>query len=81
MKLHTFAPVLLAGGMSVMALAGGAGVAQAQPDINPPPAPGILDFVTGQNPALFVDPQDEGGPGANSDGVGMVCQNLFARCR
>jgi hypothetical protein len=72
---------LLAGAMSVLALAASTGVAHAQPDPFQPPTPGILDLLVTSTPALFVDPADEGGPSVNSDDVGMVCENLFARCR
>ena len=80
MKLHTCARGLLAGAMGVMALTGGAGVAQAQPDPIPPPAPGIIDQLLTETPDLFVDPRDEGGPSTDWGGVGMYCQNLFIRC-
>ena len=90
MKLHTCARGLLAGGllaggllagaMSVMALAGGTGVARAD-DTVPAPVPGIIDQLLTQTPVLFVDPADEGGPATDSNGVGMYCENLFARCR
>ncbi len=81
MKPHRLAPILVAGGMSVMALAGGAGVAHAQPDPVEPAVPGIIDQILTQTPILFVDPSDEGGPANNGDGVGMYCENLFAHCR
>jgi hypothetical protein len=86
MKLHTCARGLLAGGllagaMSVMALAGGTGVAHAEPDPVPAPAPGIIDQLLTQTPVLFVEPADEGGPSTDWDGVGMYCENLFVRCR
>jgi hypothetical protein len=83
MKRHTCARGLLVGAMSVIALGASTGVAQAQPELpepNPQPAPGIVDlFLT--TPDLFVDPRDEGGPGSDSDRVGMYCENLFVRCR
>jgi hypothetical protein len=79
MKSRRFAPMLLAGGLGVMALASGAGVARA--DTDGTPAPPIIDQILTQTPALFVDPADEGGPASNSDSVGMVCENLFAHCR
>ena len=86
MKVHTFARgllagALLAGAMSIMAPAGGTGVAHAAPDPFLPPTPGIIDQILTQTPALFVDPADEGGPSNNWDGIGMYCQNLFVRCR
>ena len=81
MKPHRFAPILMAGAASVMALAGGAGVAHADSDPFAPSGPGIIDQILTETPALFVDPADEGGPSNNWDGVGMYCQNLFVRCR
>lgn len=81
MKPRRLAPMLMAGAASVMALAGGAGVAHADSDSFAPSGPGIIDQILTQTPALFVDPADEGGPSNNWDGVGMYCQNLFVRCR
>jgi hypothetical protein len=81
MKLHRLGRGLLAGGMSVMALAAGTGVARADPDTAPPPAPSIIDQLITLTPGLWVDPVDEGGPSANWGGAGMYCENLFARCR
>ena len=80
MKLRSFAPILLAGAAAVMAVAGGAGVANADSDPFMP-GPPVIDQILTQTPALFVDPADEGGPSSNSDGVGMACENLFAHCR
>jgi hypothetical protein len=73
--------VLVAGAMSVVALAGGTGVANAEPDPFSPPSPGIVNQIDTETPALFVDPADEGGASLNWGGVGMYCQNLFVRCR
>jgi len=82
MKRHRFARGLLVGGMmSFLALAGGTGAAQAQPDPFVPPVPGIIDQLLTSTTALFVDPADEGGPSANWGGVGMYCENQFVRCR
>jgi len=78
MKFHNRA--LLAGAMSVMALAGGTGVARADENPIVPSGPGIIDQILTQTPALFVNPSDEGGPSGNSDAVGMYCENLFVRC-
>jgi hypothetical protein len=80
MKLRMCAGGLLAGAMGIAALAGGTGVAAAQPDPIPPPTPGIIDLLLTETPDLFVDPRDEGGPSAAWGGVGMYCQNLFVRC-
>ena len=80
MILHACARGLLAGAlMSVMALAGGTGVARADPDDVGEPS--IIDQIITQTPALLVDPADEGGPSTDWDGVGMYCENLFARCQ
>jgi hypothetical protein len=67
--------------MSVMALMGGTGVAHADTDLFAPPGPGIVDQILTQTPVLFVDPADEGNPSIGSNGVGMYCENLYARCR
>jgi hypothetical protein len=79
MKLRVCTLGLLAGVLSGIAVAGGAGIARADPD--PAPAPGIIDQILIETPDLFVDPRDEGGPGSNSDAVGMYCENQFVRCR
>ena len=81
MKLHTCARGLLAGAISVVALAGGTGVAHADSDPFLPPGPGIIDQLLTSSPALLVDPRDEGGPSTNWGGVGMYCENQFVRCR
>jgi hypothetical protein len=81
MKLRVCALGLLAGVLSGIAVGFGAGVAHAFPDPDPAPAPGIIDQILIETPDLFVDPRDEGGPGTNSDRVGMYCENLFVRCR
>lgn len=80
MHRRSFAPILLAGAVTVMAGASGGGIANA--DADPfTPGPPIIDQILTQTPAWFVDPSDEGGPASNSDGVGMACENLFAHCR
>jgi hypothetical protein len=81
MKRRMCAGGLLAGAMSLAALAGGTGVAQADSDPFAPSGPNIIDQILTQTPALFVDPADEGGPSTNWDGVGMYCENQFVRCR
>jgi hypothetical protein len=80
-QLHMLVLGLLTGGMTVMALAGGTGVAHAQPDPINPTVPGIIDQLLTESPALFVDPADEGGPSIGWGGVGMYCENLSVRCR
>ena len=82
MKLHTCARGLLAGAMSALALAASTGVAHADTDAFGTPTPGIIDqLMTQQNPALFVNPNNEGGPSVKWGGTGMYCQNLNVRCR
>ena len=87
MILRTCARGLMAGATSVMALAGGTGVAQAQPDLDPPPVPSPVDQMPvdqtlpqTQTPMLLVNPSDEGGPATDWGGVGMYCENVFVQC-
>jgi hypothetical protein len=77
MKLLACARGLLAVAMSVMALPGGTGVAQADDPI-PPPVPRI-DQLLQQTP-VFSNPANEPGPEPNWDGVGMYCTNLYVVC-
>jgi hypothetical protein len=81
MKRHMCARGLLVGAITVTALAASNGIAHADGDAFTVPTPGIIDLITAENPAWFVDPRDEGGPAADWGGVGMYCQNLFVRCR
>ena len=81
MKRHLCARGLLVGAMSVAALAASTGTANADSDIFGAPTPGIVDFLVANTPALFADPGDEGGRKADSDTVGMYCENLMVRCR
>jgi hypothetical protein len=81
MKPHTCARGLLAVAMSVMALAGGTGVAHADSDPFTPAGPEIINQILTQTPALSVNPTDEGGPSVGWGGVGMYCENQFVRCR
>ncbi len=80
MKLRRCARGLLAGGIIVTALAGGAGIASADPQPSPTPAPGRINNLLPQNPVLFPNPNVEGGQGGNWSGKGMYCQNLGVRC-
>jgi hypothetical protein len=80
MKLHAGARGLLAGAMSVMVLAGGTGVAQAEPDPNPPSVP-EGDQPLPELSVLFANPNNQQIPPVNWDGVGMYCQNLQVTCR
>jgi hypothetical protein len=78
-KFHAGARGLLAVAMSVMALAGGAGVAQAEPDPTQPPVPEI-DRSLPQPPFLFRNPANQHLPPVNWDGAGMYCLNLHVTC-
>src|SRR5260370_24830311 len=70
MKLHRCALRLLAGGIGVLALAGGTGVARAQPEPSPPPVPSIIDQLVTDTPALAVDPSAEVCPSTQWRGGG-----------
>lgn len=80
MKLHACTRGLLAGAISLMALAGATGVAHADPDPTPPPVPDI-DQSLPDLPILFANPANQQLPPVNWDGVGMYCQNLQVTCR
>ena len=67
--------------MSLIAFAGGVGVAQAQPDPVLPPVPPPIDPLGPLNPGLFVDPNDEGGPSPVTGGFGRFCENWWVHCR
>jgi hypothetical protein len=67
--------------IGVMALAGGTGVARAQPEPNPPRVPPIIDQLITSTAILWVDPRDKGGHQPGWGRVGMYCENLFTRCR
>lgn len=79
MTLRTCARGLLASTMTVMFLAGGAGIAHAEPDPDPPPLPPVNQWV--QIPRTFVNPSNQGQPTDDSGDVGMVCENLLVACR
>jgi hypothetical protein len=82
MKPHSYARGLLVVAITVMAVAGGTGVAHADGDPLMPSGPGILDqMVRESNPALVVDPANKGGPSHPRGGVGMRCENPRAQCR
>jgi hypothetical protein len=81
MKLHGHSLKLVAAVMGLCAIMGGSGLAHAQPEPSPPPAPSIIDQLITTTPALSVDPGDEGDQSIPWGGVGMFCQNLFVRCR
>jgi hypothetical protein len=80
MKPRSYAGVLLAGAISVVALAGGTGAAYADPS-TPPMPPTLSQLETADAPSLFTNPADRSRPlQKNWDGFGMYCQNLFVRC-
>ncbi|WP_142282717.1 hypothetical protein [Mycobacterium aquaticum] len=79
MSGRKWALALLVG--AALAATAGSGLAHAQPDPAVPVIPSILDQLVTSGPALDVDPSDQGGRSKYSDDVGMVCQNLTARCR
>jgi hypothetical protein len=79
MKPHGFARESLAGALAVMALAGGTGVARADPQFDPTQP--ITDPLPTHIPGLTADPSDMGGAVNDWGGVGMFCQNQFVRCR
>ncbi|OBK44305.1 hypothetical protein [Mycobacterium sp. 1081908.1] len=81
MKRRPFVLALVAGGMTAMTLVGGAGTAQADPVDPFTPGPGVIDRILTETPDLYASPRDEVGPSGRSDRIGMVCQNLYARCR
>lgn len=79
MRRHRWALGLCA--VCAVGMAGGTGLAHAQPDPSQPIVPSIIDQLLTSTPALSVDPNNEGGPLSELGGVGMVCQNLTVRCR
>lgn len=81
LQRHTCARGLVVGAISVAAFVAGTGVANADPDPFSPSAPGIVDLIVADTPALSVDPADEGGRSTDWGGVGMYCENMFVRCR
>jgi hypothetical protein len=83
MSLHKFALGLCAGLIGVTALAGGTGVARADPEDATPP---IIEDLLIVNPPLSQDPRSLDTPnnfGTPRDwgGIGMYCQNRTARCQ
>jgi hypothetical protein len=80
MKHRMMIRALLTVAVGAAALIAGTGTAQADSEPFNPSAPGIIDQILTQTPALFVDPSDEGGPSTNWGGVGMYCENMFVKC-
>lgn len=85
MKARSYVRGLVAGAVSVLALWGGTGLAQADDtdfDPEPPMLPEIGQFNTVDAPSLFTNPANRGIPREkNWDGVGNYCQNIFIKCR
>jgi hypothetical protein len=81
MELQWCARALVAACLSVIAFAGGVGVAKAQPEPVPPPLPPAIDPLLPLNPGLSVDPNDEGGPGPVTGDFGRFCENWWVHCR
>jgi hypothetical protein len=84
MGIRAGARGLLVISIGISALVGGTGVAHADPDGAPPPAPTIDQLLldTPENPSVFANPADRGRPVVpNWDGFGMYCQNLYVKCR
>lgn len=80
MTFRTCARGLLAGMTTLMVLAGSAGIAQAEPEPNPPPLAPVHDQWV-QIPRTFINPSNEGQPTDDSGDVGMICENLLVACR
>jgi hypothetical protein len=78
MKFHRRTGLLVAAVSSVIALAGGAGIAQGQP--SPPPVPSTIDEPP-PPPTQWPNPDDQGGPMSHWPGVGVLCENQWLICR
>jgi hypothetical protein len=81
MKLHKYARGLVATCLSIIAFAGGVGVAGAQPQPAPPPLPPAIDPLLPIYPPLGVNPNDEGDVGSGQDDVGRFCENWWVHCQ
>ena len=80
MRLNMRVRGLAAAGLSLMAFTVGVGVARAQPLPTPPPVPPIIDQPA-LNPALGVDPNDEGGVSSVPGDFGSFCENWWVHCQ
>ena len=67
--------------MSVMAFAGGVGVAQAYTLPVPPPVPPAIDPLLPLTPGTLIEPEDEGGQSAVQGDYGRFCENAWVHCR
>ena len=81
MKFHKCVRGLVAACVSVIALAGGSGVAQAEPIPTPPPLPPAIDPLVPLSPSVWVDPNDEGGASGVQGDYGRFCENAWVHCR
>ena len=80
MRLNSCVRGLAAACWSLMAFTVGVGVARAQPLPTPPPVPPIIDQPA-LNPALGVDPSDEGGQNSVQGDFGRFCENWWVHCQ
>jgi hypothetical protein len=60
---------------------GGVGVAQAQPQPAPPPLPPAIDPLLPLNPAVTVNPNDDGGQTSVQGDFGRFCENWWVHCQ
>jgi hypothetical protein len=81
MTLRTCARGLLVCAAVVIAVASGAGIAQADPNVDPRPQPPGLDDVWSPFPTTWQNPANEGQPVNDTGDVGMICENLLVRCQ
>ena len=81
MRLNMRVRGLAAACLSLMTFAVGVGVAHAQPLPTPPPVPPIIDQLVPLNPALGVDPNDEGGVSSVQGDFGRFCENWWVHCQ
>jgi hypothetical protein len=81
MKLQRSVYWLVACCLSIIALAGGVGVARAQPEPVPPPLPPAIDPLSPLNPAVTINSTDEGGQPGVTDNFGRVCENWWVHCQ
>lgn len=72
---------LVACALGVLGVTASGGLAHAQPDPTLPIVPSLIDELVTSTSALSVDPRDAVPAVTPWGGVGMVCQNLNARCR
>ena len=81
MDSHVRTRGLLIVAISIVALACAPGVARADDPVIAPTVPGIINQILIDTPVLSSDPRDRDGPRRDLGGIGMQCENLWARCR